>query len=123
MSQVELLAQDRAVLDELFLLTLKPRTYVLNVSEDVLGAANDLLVRIASGEDIARDTLEGELKGVATVAKRAKAEKAEAVAVSARLEAELAELRRRMPMSIWNHLVCPNWALIASSRWAIVCST
>ena len=40
-SEVELLAQDRAVLDELFLLTLKPRMYVLNVSEDVLGAAND----------------------------------------------------------------------------------
>ncbi|TMD58075.1 MAG: redox-regulated ATPase YchF, partial [Chloroflexi bacterium] len=38
-SQLELLAQDRAVLSELFLLTLKPRMYVLNVSEDALGAA------------------------------------------------------------------------------------
>src|SRR5260370_8748181 len=36
--------------------------------------------------------MEGELKGIATVAKRAKAEGSEVVAVSARLEAELAEL-------------------------------
>ncbi len=91
-SQLELLAQDRAVLNELFLLTLKPRMYVLNVSEDVLGAANDLLARIAAGEDMHLDTLEGELKGIALVAKRAKAEGSEVVAVSARLEAELAEL-------------------------------
>src|SRR6266446_5652505 len=91
-SQVELLAQDHAVLDELFLLTLKPRMYVLNVSEDVLGAANDLLERIAAGEDVDESKLEGELKGIATVAKRAKAEGSEVVAVSARLEAELAEL-------------------------------
>lgn len=91
-SQLELLSQDRAVLDELFLLTLKPRMYVLNVSEDVLGAANDLLARIASGEEIDVNTQEGEMKGIATIAQRAKAEGAEVVAVSARLEAELAEL-------------------------------
>jgi GTP-binding protein YchF len=91
-SQVELLAQDRAVLDELFLLTLKPRMFVLNVSEDALGAANDLLERIAAGEDVDGDTLEDELKGIAIVARRAKAEGAEVVAVSARLEAELTEL-------------------------------
>src|SRR5229473_15483 len=90
--QVELLAQDRAVLDELFLLTMKPRMYVLNVSEDVLGAANELLERIAAGEDAGPEKLEGELKGIATVAKRAKAEGSAVVAVSARLEAELAEL-------------------------------
>src|SRR6266849_4460296 len=90
--QEELLAQDRAVLSELFLLTMKPRMYVLNVSEDVLGAANDLLERIVAGEDVDVETLEGELKGIATVAKRAKAEGSEVVAVSARLEAELAEL-------------------------------
>ncbi len=90
--QEELLAQDRAVLSELFLLTMKPRMYVLNVSEDVLGAANDLLERIAAGEGVDVETLEGELKGIATVAKRAKAEGSEVVAVSARLEAELAEL-------------------------------
>jgi GTP-binding protein YchF len=91
-SQLDLLPQDHAVLDELFLLTMKPRMYVLNVSEDVLGAANDLLNRIAAGEDVNMDTLEGELKGIATIAKRGKAEKAEVVAVSARLEAELTEL-------------------------------
>ena len=91
-SQVELLPQDHAVLDELFLLTVKPRMYVLNVSEDVLGAANDLLERIAKGEQVDSDTLEGELKGIAAIAQRAKAEGAEVVAVSASLEAELAEL-------------------------------
>jgi len=91
-SSVELLAQDRAVLSELFLLTLKPRMYVLNVSEDVLGAANDLLERIAAGEDVDLAQQEGELKGIATIAKRAKAEGAEVAAVSASLEAELAEL-------------------------------
>ncbi|HLH63802.1 MAG TPA: redox-regulated ATPase YchF [Ktedonobacteraceae bacterium] len=91
-SQVELLPQDRAVLDELFLLTLKPRMYVLNVSEDVLGAANDLLERIAAGEEVDETALEGELKGIAKIAKRARDEGSEIVAVSARLEAELAEL-------------------------------
>src|SRR5436190_14133854 len=91
-SQVELLAQDRAVLNELFLLTMKPRMYVLNVSEDVLGAANDLLERIAAGEDVDVEKLEGELIGIAKVAQRAKAEGSEVVAVSARLEAELTEL-------------------------------
>ncbi|TMD78598.1 MAG: redox-regulated ATPase YchF, partial [Chloroflexi bacterium] len=91
-SQLDLLAQDRAVLDELFLLTLKPRMFVLNVSEDVLGAANDLLQRIAAGEDVESEFLEPELKGIVTVARRAKAEGSEVVAVSARLEAELTEL-------------------------------
>src|SRR3989440_3199211 len=91
-SQVELLAQDHAVLDELFLLTIKPRMYVLNVSEDVLGAAADLLARVAAGEDIDSESLEPELKGIVTVARRAKAEGSEVVAVSARLEAELTEL-------------------------------
>ena len=91
-SSLELLAQDRAVLSELFLLTLKPRMYVLNVSEDVLGAANTLLEGIASGEEVDTGTLEDELKSIATVGKRARDERAEVVAVSARLEAELAEL-------------------------------
>ena len=91
-SQLDLLAQVHAVLDELFLLTMKPRMYVLNVSEDVLGAANDLLNRIAAGEDVDVNTLEGELIGIAAIAKRGKAEGAEVVAVSARLEAELTEL-------------------------------
>ncbi len=91
-SQLELLAQDRAVLSELFLLTLKPRMYVLNVSEDALGAAGDLLARTAAGEDIDLSTLESELQSIAKIAKRARAEGSEVVAVSARLEAELAEL-------------------------------
>src|SRR5438874_3288628 len=91
-SQLDLLAQDHAVLDELFLLTLKPRMFVLNVSEDVLGAANDLLQRIAAAEDVESESLEPELKGIVTVARRAKAEGSEVVAVSARLEAELTEL-------------------------------
>ena len=91
-SQVELLAQDRVVLSELFLLTMKPRMYVLNVSEDVLGAANNLLERVAARKDVDESELEGELKGIATIAKRAQSEGSEVVAVSARLEAELTEL-------------------------------
>ncbi len=91
-SQLELSTMERAMLNELFLLTLKPRMYVLNVSEDVLGAANDLLERIAGGESIDLQRQEGELRGMAVIARRAKAEGAEVVAVSARLEAELAEL-------------------------------
>ncbi len=91
-SRLELSAQEEAIVKELFLLTMKPRMYVLNVSEDVLGAANDLLAQIAAGEDMQSSRLEGELQGIAAIAQRAKAEGAEVVAVSARLEAELAEL-------------------------------
>src|SRR6266852_4144548 len=91
-SQVELSSHDHALLSELFLLTAKPRMYVLNVSEDVLGAANDLLTKIASGEDIQVESLQGELRSIGRVAVRAKSEGAEVVAVSARLEAELSEL-------------------------------
>jgi ribosome-binding ATPase len=91
-SQVELLAQDRAVLHELFLLTMKPRMYVLNVSEDVLGAANNLLERFSAHAQVDEDTLEGELRGIAAIARRAQGEGSEVVAVSARLEAELTEL-------------------------------
>ncbi len=88
-SQLELSQQDHALLKELFLLTMKPRMYVLNVSEDVLGAANDLLAKVAAGEEV---QAEGELQGIAQIAQRARNEGAEVVAVSARLEAELAEL-------------------------------
>jgi ribosome-binding ATPase len=91
-SQLELLAQDRAVLSELFLLTMKPRMYVLNVSEDALGAANDLLERIAAHKDVNEAELESELQGIAAIARRAQGEGSEVVAVSARLEAELTEL-------------------------------
>ena len=89
-SEVELSQQERGVLSELFLLTMKPRMYVLNVSEDVLGEAQDVLARVAAGEEVANAT--GELKGIVAVAQRAKREGAEVAAVSARLEAELAEL-------------------------------
>jgi GTP-binding protein YchF len=91
-SQLEIASQDQALINELFLLTAKPRMYVLNVSEDVLGAANDLLTKIASGEEVRLESLQGELSGIARVAVRAKSEHAEVVAVSARLEAELSEL-------------------------------
>jgi ribosome-binding ATPase len=90
--QLELSSQDHALLNELFLLTAKPRMYVLNVSEEVLGDANDLLAKIASGEDIQQESLSDELRSIIRVASRAKSERAEVVAVSARLEAELSEL-------------------------------
>ncbi|HVU67898.1 MAG TPA: redox-regulated ATPase YchF [Ktedonobacteraceae bacterium] len=91
-SQVELDSQEKGVLSELFLLTTKPRMYVLNVSEDALGDANELLENIATGKAIDEGALSDELKGVARIAQRAKTEGAEVVAVSARLEAELVEL-------------------------------
>lgn len=91
-SQLELDAQERALLSELFLLTVKPRMYVLNVSEDALGEANELLEKIASGESADLSALSGELQSVAKIARRAREEGAEVVAVSARLEAELVEL-------------------------------
>ncbi len=58
----------------------------------MLGAASDLLDRIAAGEEIDPNKQEGELRWVAILGKRAKDEQTEIVAVSARLEAELAEL-------------------------------
>lgn len=91
-SQLELDAQTRALLGELFLLTVKPRMYVLNVSEDVLGQANELLEQIASGQAVNVAALSSELQGVARIAQHAQTEGAEIVAVSARLEAELVEL-------------------------------
>jgi ribosome-binding ATPase len=91
-SEIELSQQDLGLLSELFLLTMKPRMYVLNVSEDVLGEANELLDKIASGAEVKLESLEGELRGIAQVALRAKAEGSQITAVSARLEAELAEL-------------------------------
>src|SRR5947199_1055974 len=64
--------------------------YFLNVSEDGLGDANELLTKIASGEDM--QGLQGELRSIGRIAMQAKHEGAEVVAVSARLEAELSEL-------------------------------
>jgi GTP-binding protein YchF len=75
---------EEAVLRELFLLTMKPRLYVVNVGEDALGEAGDVLEgKTASG---------GELACVQAVRERARQESAAAVAVSAKLEAELGEL-------------------------------
>lgn len=91
-SQVELDSQEKGVLSELFLLTTKPRMYVLNVSEDALGEANEQLEKIATDQAVDEEALSGELKGVAKIARRARDEGAEVVAVSARLEAELVEL-------------------------------
>jgi len=91
-SQIELDAQEKSVLTELFLLTVKPRMYVLNVSEDALGDANELLEKVAAGAAVDESALSDELKGVAKIARRAKAEGSEVAAVSARLEAELVEL-------------------------------
>jgi GTP-binding protein YchF len=91
-SDVELDAQEKSVLSELFLLTTKPRMYVLNVSEDALGGANELLENVATGKAVDESALSGELQGVARIARRAKAEGAEVVSVSARLEADLVEL-------------------------------
>ncbi|GHO43967.1 redox-regulated ATPase YchF [Ktedonospora formicarum] len=91
-SDVEISAQDRVVTDELFLLTLKPRMYVLNTSEDMLGEANEVLAKIEKGEQVVPESLKGELKGIAQVALRARAEGAQVAAVSAKLEAELTEL-------------------------------
>ena len=92
---VDLPAQEEAVIRELFLLTMKPRLYIANVSEDLLGAAGDLLAAIAEGkitpEEAERQHTD-DLHSVAQVGARAKAEKSQAVAVSARLEAELSEL-------------------------------
>ncbi len=78
---------DEAVVRELFLLTMKPRFYVVNVSEDTLAAAAELLEGgKPSGE------VSGELACASAVLDRARAQNAEIIAVSAKLEAELDEL-------------------------------
>ncbi|GHO85422.1 redox-regulated ATPase YchF [Dictyobacter formicarum] len=89
---LELGQQEHALLKELFLLTMKPRMYVLNVSEGVLGEANELLDKINAGESVDDESLNAELKGIARVARQAKSEGSEVAAVSASLEAELSEL-------------------------------
>ncbi|GCE26595.1 GTP-binding protein YchF [Dictyobacter alpinus] len=90
--ELELGQPEHTLLKELFLLTMKPRMYVLNVSESILGEANDLLDKISAGENVDEDTLSAELKGIVKVARRAKEEGSEVAAVSASLEAELSEL-------------------------------
>jgi GTP-binding protein YchF len=78
---------EEGILRELFLLTMKPRLYVVNVGEDVLGEAAALLE--GSGN---ADGAGGELGCVAAASEYATADHAEIVAVSAKLEAELGEL-------------------------------
>ena len=77
---------ERELLRELFLLTLKPRFYVVNVGEDVLGAAGEMIGGTSTAP------AEGELACVQATLKRSRAEGAEIAAVSAKLEAELGEL-------------------------------
>ncbi len=78
---------NEAVVRELFLLTMKPRFYVVNVSEDTLAPAAEMIEgnKPASGAS-------GELACAAAVLERARAQGAEIIAVSAKLEAELGEL-------------------------------
>ena len=90
-SSLDRSTQDEAVLRELFLLTSKPRLYVANVGEDALGSAAELADTARAGHEAA-GVSGGELEQVARVVERARAEGAEVVAVSARLEAELRDL-------------------------------
>lgn len=90
-SELALDSADEAVLAELFLLTMKPRLYVANVSEDALAKAAEIVDTAPAGGH-APHSLEGESRHVARVAERARDEGAEMVAVSARLEAELRDL-------------------------------
>ena len=83
-SELEYSQAERAILGELFLLTMKPRLYVANVGEDALAGASEIIAGAGGGE--------GELACAAIVRDRARAENAEVIAVSARLEAELGEL-------------------------------
>jgi ribosome-binding ATPase len=83
-SELEYSQAESAILGELFLLTMKPRLYVANVGEDALAAASEIVAGAGGGE--------GELACAAVVRDRARAESAEVIAVSARLEAELGEL-------------------------------
>ncbi|HEX8982312.1 MAG TPA: redox-regulated ATPase YchF [Ktedonobacterales bacterium] len=87
-SELTFTSIEETVLKELFLLTVKPRLYVANVSEDALGAAAELL----AGKTTDAPAAGSELAHVAALRDRAKADGAELVAVSARLEAELGEL-------------------------------
>jgi ribosome-binding ATPase len=83
---------EEAILRELFLLTMKPRLYVVNVSEDVLGQAGALIDGTFSGDRDAAEAGPGELSCVTAAVSYAAADGAEIVAVSAKLEAELGEL-------------------------------
>jgi GTP-binding protein YchF len=86
-STLEVSSLEEPLLRELFLLTMKPRLYVVNVSEDILGDAGALLEPGATAIPVT-----GELECVAAVQAYAAEDNAEIVAVSAKLEAELGEL-------------------------------
>ena len=84
-SQLAYSSLEEPIVRELFLLTLKPRLYVVNVGEDALAEANAVLAGTSEppGE---------ELRCVAVARERAHEESTEVIAVSAKLEAELGEL-------------------------------
>jgi GTP-binding protein YchF len=86
-SELSASGPNEAVVRELFLLTMKPRFYVVNVSEDTLAPAADLM----EGNKPESET-SGELACAAAVLDRARTQGAEIIAVSAKLEAELGEL-------------------------------
>jgi GTP-binding protein YchF len=84
---------EEPVLRELFLLTMKPRLYVVNVGEEALAAAGTLLEGgDATSLEEGASAVAEQLDCVETVGHRAQEDGAEIVAVSARLEAELGEL-------------------------------
>ncbi|MFI5274973.1 MAG: redox-regulated ATPase YchF [Ktedonobacterales bacterium] len=91
-SQQDFSGLEQAALRDLFLLTMKPRFYVANVSEDALGAAGALIARAGMGAPTETPPAAGELACVGTTLARARAEGTEIAAVSAKLEAELGEL-------------------------------
>jgi ribosome-binding ATPase len=90
-SDISFSSVEEPIVRELFLLTMKPRLYVANVSEDALGAAGEVIDAVVSGGGYA-GAEGGELAHVARLAERARAEGSKVVAVSARLEAELRDL-------------------------------
>jgi len=83
-SSFDVSSLEEPILRELFLLTAKPRFYVVNVSEEALAGATGVL------EGAAPDSKE--LEQVAAARDWAKDDGARIVAVSAKLEAELGEL-------------------------------
>lgn len=115
---------ERPVIDELFLLTLKPRLYVANVSETTLAEATPLLATLAAAPVADLDALvaaqAGELRAVAQIGARARREGTVAIAVSAKLEPNPTNSPPRTPPNISMPWGCPCWARIASSRRAIV---
>jgi ribosome-binding ATPase YchF (GTP1/OBG family) len=93
--EVALSPQDEAIVRELFLLTMKPHLYIANVGEEQLGQAATVLAELAEGklsDEAALKQSNAELRSVVQVGLRARAQHTQAVAVSARLEAELSEL-------------------------------